>query len=500
MSEHRRPTRLRRRESGSAPLSQASLRGIALRPMLGTGIAATAAWAANQAAQIPLSVAAPSAAAAWLGLTLYGVRRADAALRYVDGHLENLVSGVDDLRTAIKEAVERVEGGVGAGAAAAPEFTGSLSADPVYAAEQLLFLARAEVDQAIVRAAQLQQQNAVGERAQTDLLRTIAQRQNALVSRTVEALDKAENSIEDPDTLNSLFRIDNLVTQLRRSTDNIAILGGQGLAGRTREPLPVITAMRHALEEIEFYDRVRIVGRPSDKLAFPGHLGLSIVHLLAELLENATRFSDSRTEVHLSGTEQQGGLVIAVRDRGLSMGPPQLQQLNQQLAAPHLVDVHAYLRAGRIGLVVTGQLAQRCGINVQLQANNDGPGVSAFAFIPNTALMTAPLPVHQHETAPAEASTPQHLRPGLEVHQSRAGAAHPVVAAHPLAMEADERRHAAEAPTAGRAPLPRRPDTASPRDARSAPAPVATRGPTPGLFANFRAGAQQAAPRTFPGE
>ncbi|MFD7615550.1 hypothetical protein [Streptomyces sp. NPDC059802] len=472
--------------------------------MLGTGIAASAAWAAHQAGQVPLSVAVPGAAAAWLGLTLYGVRRADAVLRGVDAHLENLVGGVEDLRTAIREAVERVEGGVSGGVVATPpEFTGSLSADPVCAAEQLLFLARAEVDQAIVRAAQLQQQNALGERAQTDLLRTIAQRQNALVSRTVEALDKAENSIEDPDTLNSLFRIDNLVTQLRRLTDNIAILGGQGLAGRTREPLPVITAMRHALEEIEQYDRVRIVARPSDKLAFPGHLGLSIVHLLAELLENATRFSDSRTEVQLSGTEQQGGLVIAVRDRGLSMGPPQLQQLNQQLAAPHLVDVHAYLRAGRIGLVVTGQLAQRCGLQVQLQANSDGPGVSAFAFIPHAALMTTPVPAHpahQHESAPAEASMPPHVRPELAGRHGLAGAAHPVVAAHPIAEGTDERRHAAETPTAGRAPLPRRPDSASSRDARSTPAPVASKGPTPGLFANFRAGAQQASPHTFTGE
>jgi signal transduction histidine kinase len=498
MSDHRRPTQLRRRAAGSAPLTQASLRGLALRPMLGTGVAASAAWAAHQAAHVPLSVTVSSAVAAWLGLTVYGVRRADAALAGADVHLENLVSGVEDLRTAISEALERAErGGDNGVSAAPPEFTGELSADPSLAMEQLLFLARAEVDQAIGRAAQIQRQNVLGERAQTNLLRTIAQRQNALVTRALDALDKAENSVEDPDILNDFFGIDHLVTQLRRSTENIAVLGGQGLAGRPREPLPVATALRQAVEEIERYDRVQVAPAP-DKLSFPGHVGPSVVHLLAELLENAARFSDSRTIVQLTATEQQGGLVIAVRDRGMSMEPAQLYQLNEQLAAPRTVDVYAHLKDGRIGLVVTGQLAQRCGIQVQLQANTDGAGVTAFALIPNTVLMTTPLPPAQSAPAPPPASVPYQARPELSVHQGHSGRPQPAGAPHPVALDGPTaRQHTAEAPTEGRAPLPRRPATEAPgqTSGRPASAQVTSKGPTPGLLAQYRAGAQQAAIR-----
>lgn len=495
MSDHRRPTQLRRRATKSAPLSQASLRSLVLHPMLATGAAAGAAWAAHQAAQTPISVTVPSAAAVWLGAMFYGVRRADAALHGSNEHLENLVSGLEHLRTGVSKALEQVErGDLNGVSAAPPEFIGALDADPALAVEQLLFLARTEVDHAIGRAAQLQQQNALGERAQTDLLRTIAQRQNALVSRALEALDAAEKSVEDPDILNDFFRIDHLVTQLRRSTENIAVLGGQSLTGRPREPLPVATALRHAVEEIERYDRVRVTP-PSERLAFPGHVGPSVVHLLAELLENAVRFSDSRTFVQLTATEQRDGLVIAVRDQGISMEPARMYELNAQLAAPHTVDVHAHLRAGRIGLVVTGQLAQRCGIRVQLQPNSDGAGVTAFALVPAAVLISAPLPPAQSAPAPTESSWPHQTNPEPSVRHNHSGLGQPggPYSSPPSAPAA--RQHTTEAPTEGRAPLPVRP-TAAASDAASAQpagAPVPSRGPTPGLLANYRAGVREAA-------
>ncbi|MER5549888.1 ATP-binding protein [Streptomyces sp. NPDC002589] len=443
-----------------------------------------------------------SAAAVWLGSMFYGVRRADAAIEGANEHQENLVGGLEDLRAAVSKALERVEqGDLNGVSAAPPEFTGSLSADPALAVEQLLFLARTEVDHAISRAAQLHQRSALGERAQTELLRTIAQRQNALVGRTLAALDKAENSVEDPDILNDFFGIDHLVTQLRRFTENIAVLGGQSLAGRPRDPLPVSTALRQAVEEIERYDRVR-VGLAPDKLSFPGHVGPSVVHLLAELLENATQFSDSRTKVQLTATVEQGGLVIAVRDQGMSMTPALMYQLNEQLAAPQTVDVYSHLKGGRIGLVVTGQLAQRCGIRVQLQANTDGPGVTAFALIPNAVLMTSTVAPAQSVSAPTPESVPYQGLPEPSVHQGRSGLSQPAGALGPIAMEAPAaRQHATEAPTEGRAPLPRRP--ASPAAGQTSAPPqsaLASNGPTPGLMAQYRAGAHHAAGHRPAGE
>ncbi|MGW6145498.1 ATP-binding protein [Streptomyces sp. NPDC055140] len=448
-------------------------------------------------------MAVPSAAVAWIGFTWDGVRRADAALEGSDAGLENAVSGVADLRTAISAALERVEKGVlNDVPAALPEFTGSLSADPALAVEQQLCLARAEVDQAIGRAAHLQQQGVLGQRAQTDLLRTIAQRQNTLVSRALEALDEAENSVEDPDILDGLFRVDHLVTQLRRSTENIAILGGQGLAGRPREPLSVATALRQAVEEVERYDRVRVT-TPPDTLAFPRHVGPSVVHLLAELLENAIRFSDSRTKVQLIATEQQDGLLIAVRDQGMSIEPARMYQLNEQLAAPHTVDVYAHLRAGRIGLVVTGQLAQRWGLRVQLQVNDDGPGVTAFTLIPRTVLMTAPLPPDQSGPAPTKCSVPHEGQPPFSLQNGHYGRSQAAGAPQPVSGDAPAARpHAAETPTEGRTPLPRRPAKTPPGETtgRPAAAPVPSRGPSAGFLAQYRAGAQQAAPHRRAGE
>lgn len=497
MSEHRRPTQLRRRAPGSVALTQSSLRGLVLRPMMGAGVAAVAAGAAHQAGQLPLPVAASSAAAVWIGMTFHGVRRADAALAGANVHLENVVSGLEELRTAVSEALERVGTGTlnGAPATAPSQFSGSLSADPVLAVEQLLFVVRGEVEQAIASAAQLQQHNVLGERAQTDLLRTIAQRQSALIARALEALDKAESSVEDPDILDSFFRIDHLVTQLRRSAENIAVLGGQPLAGRSRTPLPVSTALRRAVEEIERYDRVQITP-PPDKLAFPGHVGPDLVHLLAELLENAVRFSDSRTRVVLTATEEQGGLVIAIRDQGISMQPAQIVELNAQLDAPDTVDVYARLRAGAIGLVVTGQLARRCGIRVQLRANQDGPGVTAFALIPNSVLTTTSVQVRS-EPAPARAATPYGARPEPLAHHGNYGPPHPAGASHPSPVGAAPaaRQHTAVAPTEGRTPLPVRPAQATPHHgpAPTDPAPVTSKGPTPGLVATYRHGVQRAA-------
>ncbi|WP_189957964.1 ATP-binding protein [Streptomyces alanosinicus] len=470
--------------------------------MLATGVSAGGAWAVHNAAFAPLAVAVPVAGAAWIGFTWFGVRRADATFEGADAHLESLVTGVEELRAAISGALERVEGGaLSSPSAVPPEFIGSLSADPALAVEQLLFHARAEVEQAIDRAGQLHQRSALGERAQTDLLRTIAQRQNALVGRALAALDKAENRVEDPDILNDFFGIDHLVTQLRRFTENIAVLGGQSLAGRPRDPLPVSTALRQAVEEIERYDRVG-VGLAPDRLSFPGHVGPSVVHLLAELLENATQFSDSRTKVQLTATVEQGGLVIAVRDQGMSMTPALVCQLNEQLAAPQTVDVYSHLKAGRIGLVVTGQLAQRCGIRVQLQANTDGPGVTAFALIPNAVLMTSPVAtVHSVPASPAEPVQYQVL-PELSVHQGRSGLSQPSGAVHPIATEAPAvRQHATEAPTEGRAPLPRRPATPAAGQTSAPPQSApASKGPTPGLMAQYRAGAHHAAGHRSAGE
>ncbi|MGW5017054.1 ATP-binding protein [Streptomyces cacaoi] len=484
------------------PVNQVLLRGLALRPMLMTGTAVGAAWALHSAGLAPVVVAVP-AVGALLGAAWYGVRRADAVGEAADVHLENLVGGVEELRVTICRALAQVERGVVSESSAVPaKVRGSLSEDPAVAVEQLLVHAHTEVEQAVGQAARLHQRTASGERAQTDLLRNIAQRQTALISRTLEALDTAENQVEDPDVLNDFFVIDHLVTQLRRFTENIAVLGGQRLTSRPREPLAVTTVLRQAVEEIEQYERVQVALGP-DKLSVPGHVGHSVVHLLAELLENATRFSDSRTRVQLTAAEEQGGLLIAVRDRGISMPAEQMQRLNRQLDAPQTVDVYGHLHAGRIGLVVTGQLAQRCGIRVQLSANTDGPGATAVAFLPSTLLVSSPVsaaPAGRNVPTPAvPAPPPQRVRPSSAEPAAPAGERRPVEAGDAVAVDAPPAHpHTPQAPTEGRAALPRRPAT-NPAALRAASvpasAPAAGKSPTPDLAAQYRAGSRHAANR-----
>ncbi|WP_055586861.1 ATP-binding protein [Streptacidiphilus griseoplanus] len=234
---------------------------------------------------------------------------------------------------------------------------------------------------------------------QAEVLVSVARRLHALVSRTVTALSALEKGVEDPDLLHALFTIDHLVTQTRRATESLAVLGGQ-TPRRVRRPIPLTTVLRQGVAEIEQYARVRVVP-PDLLLAVPGYAGPEVIHLLAELLDNATKFSPPSTAVTMRAEGVPAGLAIEIEDRGLHMSPEKVAHLNHLLAAPDRTNVQTQVRDGHIGLLVAARLAHRHGIHVSLRPNILG-GTQALVVVPNTLLMAADQPVPSARTAKAQ--------------------------------------------------------------------------------------------------
>ncbi|MFI6349096.1 ATP-binding protein [Streptomyces sp. NPDC050560] len=211
----------------------------------------------------------------------------------------------------------------------------------------------------------------------------LAHRLQALVHREILLLDEIEDAIEDPDLLKSLFHIDHLATRTRRHAENLAVLGGAVSRRQWSRPVPVTEVLRSATAEVEQYSRVRLV--PPTNGTLHGHAVADVVHLLAELIENATVFSAPHTHVLLKVDPVTSGLAIEVEDRGLGMPAGEQERMNALLADPCRTSVGGLLKDGRIGLFVVSQLARRHGISVRLGGNIYG-GVQAVLVLPRELL------------------------------------------------------------------------------------------------------------------
>ncbi|SHN28244.1 sensor histidine kinase [Cryptosporangium aurantiacum] len=204
----------------------------------------------------------------------------------------------------------------------------------------------------------------------------LARRSQALVHRQLTLLDTMERREKDPDELNDLFQLDHLATRMRRHAEDLIVLSGAAPGRGWRNPVPLIDVMRGAVAEVEDYARVRVVGATRASLA--GRGVSDVIHLLAELIENATSFSPPHTTVHVSGELVPAGFAIEIEDRGLGMPAEQLTEVNARLADPPEFDL---LRSERLGLFVVGQLARRHDIKVVLRGSPFG-GTTAIVLLP----------------------------------------------------------------------------------------------------------------------
>src|SRR5690606_38842354 len=182
-----------------------------------------------------------------------------------------------------------------------------------------------------------------------------------------------------PDLLKGLFKVDHLTTRTRRQAESLAVIGGASSRRRWTKPVSVYEVLRSAIAEVEHYNRVKVVP-PADGELHGGAVADG-VHLLAELIENATRFSPPHTQVLIRVETVAAGLAIEVEDRGLGIPRGEQRRLNAMLADHEQPGTDELLKDGRIGLLVVSALAARHKIRVQLQGNVFG-GTQAIVVVP----------------------------------------------------------------------------------------------------------------------
>jgi signal transduction histidine kinase len=209
----------------------------------------------------------------------------------------------------------------------------------------------------------------------------LSRRSQSLIERQLQLIDELEQGERDDERLASLFRLDHLATRMRRNSENLLVLGGQDQVRRWTKPVPLIDVVRASLSEVEQYERVQL--RVQSEVSIAGPVVNDLVHLIAELVENAISFSPEHTPITVSGHLVSGGSVmVQITDEGVGMTPDELAEANARLASPPIADVSV---ARRMGLFVVGRLATRHGIRVELRSTVSG-GVTAFALLPERAV------------------------------------------------------------------------------------------------------------------
>jgi signal transduction histidine kinase len=207
---------------------------------------------------------------------------------------------------------------------------------------------------------------------------SLAKRNQSLLQRQLRLIDTLEQKAADPAALADLFALDHLTTRMRRHAESLAILSGAAPGRSWREPVPVIDVIRAAIAEVEDYRRVSVLTAAEDAVVGPAVADM--IHLLAELIENATLYSPSGTQVEIRAGRVANGFAVEIDDRGLGIEPEQLREINQQLATPPDFDL---ADADRLGLFVGAKLAAKHGVRVSLRPSPYG-GTSAITLLPNS--------------------------------------------------------------------------------------------------------------------
>ncbi|WP_233600844.1 MULTISPECIES: nitrate- and nitrite sensing domain-containing protein [Micromonospora] len=247
-------------------------------------------------------------------------------------------------------------------------------------AEAFVAVHRSAVDVAVDQALMRRNVNA--------MFVNLARRSQVLVERQLELLDELEREEDDPDQLENLFKLDHLAARMRRNDESLLVLAGTESSRRWNRPVGLNAVLLAASAEIEQYQRVRHESRA--ELHLVGHAVGDLVHLFAELLENATAFSRPDTVVQVVARAEGTGAVVEIIDQGLGMSPAALAEANAVLAEPPAADVAA---SERMGLFVVSHLGARHGVQVRLRDGADG--LVAVVRLPADLLAAAPAELGQ---------------------------------------------------------------------------------------------------------
>jgi signal transduction histidine kinase len=209
----------------------------------------------------------------------------------------------------------------------------------------------------------------------------LSRRSQSLIERLVRMIDSQEQNEGDPERLSNLFAMDHLVTRMRRNSENLLLLAGHEGARKWSEPVLLADVARAAVSEIEQYSRVALKIQPG--IAISGQAVSDVVHLLAEIIENATIFSARDTPVHVSAQElTSGGVLIEVSDSGVGVPETRLAELNWRLDNPPVIDVSL---SRHMGLFAVARLAERHGVRIRL-GNRSPHGLTALVWLPDNVI------------------------------------------------------------------------------------------------------------------
>ena len=205
----------------------------------------------------------------------------------------------------------------------------------------------------------------------------LSRRSQTLIERVARTVDSLEQDEDNPERLSSLFSIDHMVTRMRRNSENLLLLAGHEGARKWSDPVSVADVARAATSEIEHYSRVVLNIQPG--VAVIGSAVSDIVHLLAELIENATLYSPTDTTVRVSGHElPSGGVLIEITDKGIGIPEERLAEMNWRLQSTPAIDVSV---SRHMGLFAVARLAERHGVQVRLRPANP-QGLSVLVWLP----------------------------------------------------------------------------------------------------------------------
>ncbi len=222
----------------------------------------------------------------------------------------------------------------------------------------------------------------------------VARRDQVLLNRQLAFITQLERTEEDPAQLEDLFRLDHLATRMRRNAESLLVLAGIDSGRRLRNPMAVSDVVRTASSEIEHYDRIDLVLTADP--AVLGHAALTVAHLLAEFMENATVFSDPSSRVEVMTAMREDGVSIAITDEGLGMDAAAVAEVNEKVRSSSASDV---IGAQRLGMFVVGRLAARHDIRIDIASAGEGQGTRVEVLLPMDLL--DPTSVEQQQLSQA---------------------------------------------------------------------------------------------------
>ncbi|AJP03976.1 ATPase [Streptomyces cyaneogriseus subsp. noncyanogenus] len=207
----------------------------------------------------------------------------------------------------------------------------------------------------------------------------LSRRNQSLIEGQLTLITDLENNEADPDQLENLFKLDHLATRMRRNGENLLVLAGEEPGRRWDQPVPLVDVLRAASSEVEQYERIELSGVPDCEIH--GRAVTDLVHLLAELLENATTFSSPQTKVRVTATRlPDGRVMVEIHDKGIGLTAEDFADINHKLANPPTVDAAI---SQRMGLFVVGRLSDRHGIRVQLRPSGEQAGTTSLVMLPD---------------------------------------------------------------------------------------------------------------------